>query len=64
MLQYTYKQMMSLLNNIVGGISMKKSKEKSKSSLLEKIMLAITVFQFISNLYGKFKRHSQRKHNK
>lgn len=62
MLQYTYKQMMSLLNNIVGGISMKKSKEKS--SLLEKIMLAITVFQFISNLYGKFKRHSQRKHNK
>lgn len=43
---------------------MKKSKEKSKSSLLEKIMLAITVFQFISNLYGKFKRHSQRKRNK
>lgn len=56
--------MMSLLNNIVGGISMKKGKEKSKSSLWQKIMLAITVFQFISNLYGKFKRHSQRKHNK
>lgn len=41
-----------------------KSKNKNKQSLLEKIMLVITIFQFISSLYGKLKRHSQRKQHK